>query len=142
MPNRFPQDPGELLNPPRTLILKYEGEDDQSFFVSGSNAERLTFPKNRTIPKPFRDLPPQPLTPVFHLLAWAFVGLAPAGLGALVLAPLAALWALAMLVFRPLTRADRIRVIVVCGIAALLIGIAIPMSALVLAHFTVKGRFP
>jgi hypothetical protein len=142
MPNDFPQSFDDPIEPNQTLILKYEGEDDQSFFVSNSNLTRLAIPKNRSVPKPFRDHPPQPLTPAFHLLALAFLGLAPAGLGALVLAPIAALWALAMAVTRPLTRADRARVIVVLGIAALLLGIAIPLSAVVLAHFNIRGRFP
>ncbi len=70
-----------------------------------ANSAHLTIPKNRSIPKPFVDKPPQPLTPAFRLLAWAFVGLAPAGLGTLVLAPGRVLWALAMLLTRPLIRA-------------------------------------
>jgi hypothetical protein len=142
MQNGLPQNPIELQKTPQTLILKYEGEDDQSFFVSGLHAERISVPKNRSIPKPFRDRSPQPLTPAFRLLAWAFVGLAPAGLGALVLAPLAALWALVVLITRPLPLGDRVRVMVVCMIAALLVGIAFPMSVQVLAHFHIRGRFP
>jgi hypothetical protein len=136
MPHALAQNIDDLLKPDRTIILRYEGEDDQSFLVSGTNGARLTVPKNRNVPKPFLDQPPQPLTPAFRLLAAAFVGLAPAGLGTLVLAPLAALWALAMLITRSLTRGDRIRVIAVWGIAAGLLGIAIPMSALFLARLS------
>ena len=128
MPNPLPQNNADLLKQNKTLILKYEGEDDQSFFVSCPGAERLAVPTNYSVPKPFRDRPPQPLTPAFYLLALAFLGLAPAGLGTLVLAPLAALWALVVLITRPLTRGDTLRVMVVWGIAALLLGIAIPMS--------------
>lgn len=130
------------LEPDLTTSLKYEGEDDQSFFVSSANSAHLTIPKNRSIPSPFVDQPAHPLTPAFRLLTWAFVGLAPAGLGTLVLAPAAALWALAMILTRPLIRVDRIRVFVVWGIAALLLGVAIPVSTLVLAHFHIRGRFP
>jgi hypothetical protein len=96
----------------------------------------LTFPKSRSVPKPFLDQPSQPLTPAFHLLAAAVVGLAPAGLGTLVLAPLAALWALVMLISRPLTRGDRRRVFVVWGVSAGLLGLAIPISALFLARLS------
>ncbi len=96
----------------------------------------MTVPKNRAIPKPFIDQPSQPLTPAFRLLAVAVVGLAPAGLGTLVLAPLAALYALAMLITRRLTRDDRRRVLVVWGISAGLLGLAIPMSALLLARLS------
>jgi len=124
------------INPDRTLILRYEGEDDQSFLVSGLNGAHLSAPKNRSVPKRFLDQPSQPLTPAFRLLALAFLGLAPAGLGTLVLAPLAALWALAMLTTRSLSRSDIIRVIVVWGIAAGLLGIAIPVSALLMARFS------
>jgi hypothetical protein len=142
MPNGLSQNPDELQKTPQTLILKYEGEDDQSFFVSGLHTARISVPKNRSTPKPFRDRPPQPLTPAFRLLAWAFVGLAPAGLGALVLAPLAALWALVVLITRPLPLRDRVRVMVVWAIAALLVGIAHPLSDQVLAHLHIRGRFP
>jgi hypothetical protein len=135
MQNGLSQNPDELHKSPQTLILKYEGEDDRSFFVSGLHAGLIPIPKNRNIPKPFRDQPPQPLTPAFRLLAWAFVGLAPAGLGALVLAPLAALWALVVLITRPLSLGDRVRVILVWVIAALLVGIAVPMSEQVLLFF-------
>ena len=142
MTNVFSQKYDDSLNQSPTSILKYEGEDDQSFFVSGFQSSLWSVPKNRNVPKPFRDQPRQPLTPAIHLLVWAFVGLAPAGLGTLVLAPLAALWALVMSITRPLSRSDRIRVMVVWGIAAVLIGIAIPLSLQVLAHFNVKGRLP
>lgn len=121
---------GDLSKPDRELILRYEGEDDRSYFVSDAGGTRLTVPKNRSVPKPFIDQ--QPLTPAIRLLGWAFVGLAPAGLGTLVLAPLAALWALAVLVARPLNRGDRIRVIAVWGIAAGLLGLAIPVSRMFL----------
>ena len=126
----------DLLEPDRALSLRYEGENDQLFFVSSADGARRTVPKNRNVPALFLDQRPQPLAPAFRLLLAAFVGLAPAGLGTLVLAPLAALWALAMLFTRPLTRYDRIRVIAVWGIAAGLLGLAIPMSMLFLAHLS------
>jgi hypothetical protein len=126
----------DLHQPPQSLILKYEGEDDQSFFVSSSDSIRLAVPKNRAIPVPFRDKPAKPLTPAFHLLALAFFGLAPAGLGTLILAPLAALWALIMLITRRLSPTDQKRVIIIWGIAGLLLGIAIPMSKMLLARLT------
>jgi len=136
MSNALPQNNDGLLKPEQTLVLGYEGEDDQSFLVSNLTGMQLSVPKNRNVPKPFLDQPPQPLTPAFRLLALAFLGLAPAGLGTLVFAPLAALWGLAMLITRHLTPGNRIRVIVVWGIAAILLGIAIPMSRLFLARLS------
>jgi hypothetical protein len=76
------------------------------------------------------------VNPVFRLLLVGFLGLAPAGLGALVLAPLAALWALAIFFTHRLDRADRIRLTVALGMAAGLLAIAIPMGRLFLARFS------
>jgi hypothetical protein len=126
----------DLQQPDRALILKYTSEDDQSFIVSNPFGTALSVPKNRNVPQPFPDRPTQPLTPAFRLLALAFIGLAPAGLGTLALAPLAALWALAMLITRPLTPQDQKRVIVIWGIAIGMMGIAIPMSRLFLVRLS------
>jgi hypothetical protein len=64
----------------------------------------------------------------------AFLGLAPAGLGTLVLAPLAALWALTLAISHPLSRENTIRVAVAWMLAAGLLAIAIPLSKLFLAQ--------
>ncbi len=120
----------------QTNIFRYEGEDEQSFVVSRPDGTRLAVPKNRSVPKPFVDKPPQPLTPVFRLLVAALIGLAPAGLGTIVLAPLAVLWALAIFFTRPLNPSDRKRVVVVCGIAAVLLALAIPLSELFLTRLS------
>jgi len=136
MQNALPQNMDNLLTSDRSLSLRYEGEDDQSYIVSRTNGARLTIPKNRSVPKPFVDKPPQPLSPAFRLLVAAFIGLAPAGLGTIVLAPLAVLWSLAMLLTRPLNRSDRKRLVVVCVIAAVLLAIAIPLSELFLTRLS------
>jgi len=130
MQNSLPEKNDNFLSQDKTLILMYSAEDDHSLFVSCHDGTLLTVPKNRNIPQPFPDQPTQPLTPAFRLLALAFVGLAPAGLGALFLAPLAGLWALVILITRPLSPADQKRVLIVCGIAVVLLGIAIPISKL------------
>jgi hypothetical protein len=136
MQNVLPQNMDNLLTSDRSLILRYEGEDDQSYIVSRTNGARLTIPKNRSVPKPFVDKPPQPLSPAFRLLVAAFIGLAPAGLGTIVLAPLAVLWSLAMVFTRPLYRSDRKRVVAVCAIAVVLLALAIPLSELFLARLS------
>lgn len=122
--------------PDHRLILKYEGENDLAFLVSDCNRAQWSVPKNRNVPQPLFDRSAQPLKPVFRLLALAFLGLAPAGLGTLVLAPLAALWALALAVSRPLSRENTIRVVVVWALAAVLLAIAIPLCKLFLAHLS------
>ena len=130
MPFISPNKTDDLIQPEQTLNLRFEGEDDQSYWVSASDGAGLTISKNRRVPQPFHDKPLEPLTPAFRLLAWAFVGLAPAGLGTLVLAPLAALWALRILITRSLSLRDQKRVMIVCGIAILMLAIAIPMARL------------
>lgn len=120
--------------PNKAIILKYEGEDDQKFLVSDEKGACYSIEKNRSIPKPFIDKPPKPLTPVFRLLIIAFVGLAPAGLGALVFAPLAALWSLLIFLTYPLNRADRIRLVIAWGIIIALLGLAILLNALFMAR--------
>lgn len=136
MARAVPQNTGDPSTPGRSLILRYESEDDRSYFVSDAGGARLTVPKNCSVPKPFVDKPPQPLTPAFRLLVAAFVGLAPAGLGTIILAPLAVLWSLAVLLTRPLNPTDRKRAVVVCVIAAVLLALAIPLSELFLARFS------
>ena len=120
----------------KVSYLRYEGEDDQVYVLSDGSAAPLIVPKNRAVPETFARQRSQPLAPAFRLLIVAFLGLAPAGLGTLVLAPLAALWAIALLLTRRLSRADRIRVLVVLGVAAALLSLAIPLSRLFLARLS------
>ncbi len=124
----------EMTLPSRSLILKYEGEDELAFQVSGDNWDCLSVPKNRHVPKALPDRSAHLFKPVFRLIALAFLGLAPAGLGTLVLAPLAALWALALAVSQPLSRENAIRVAIVWALAVGLLALAIPLSKLFLAR--------
>ena len=135
MKTDVPHKKANPAKPEKNLILKYEGEDDRLFLVSGRDRSLLSVPKNRNVPRSTIDPSTQPFNPVFRLLLFAFIGLAPAGLGTLVLAPLAALWALAIVIKHPLSRSDTIRVAIVWGIAAGLLAIAIPLSKLLLARF-------
>ncbi len=118
----------------RPLNFKYESEDAQFFIVSDINGVRVNVPKNRAVPGSFIDPRSESLTPAFLLLALAFLGLAPAGLCTLILSPLAALWALVILVTSPLSRSRTIRVVIVWGISAGLLGIAIILSRLFFAQ--------
>ena len=125
----------EQLEPERTLILRYTGEDDRFYLVAGQDGDHLSVPKNRNVQKPLIQSS-KTLTPAFRLLALAFLGLAPAGLGTLVFAPLAALWALVIWVTHPLPRSDTLRVVLVWRLAAGLLAIAIPLSRLLLARLS------
>lgn len=114
--------------------LRYEGEDSQVYVLSDSKQRPLIIPKNRTAPETILDLQAQSLDPAFRLLVAAFFGLSLAGLGTLVLAPLAMAWALAVYFTRPLLRANRVRVIIILGISAGLISLALLLIKLFLTH--------
>jgi hypothetical protein len=136
MPDALPQTVDQHPRPERAFILRYENEDDRSYFVSEADGASLAVPKRREVPEAAIGQSPSPMTPVFRLLLAGFLGLAPAGLGALVLAPLAALWALAIFATRRLDRADRIRLAVALGMAAGLFAIAVPMTLLFRDRFS------
>ncbi len=72
--------------------LIYQRENDQVYVLSDGSETHLVVPKNRTMPASFFYSQARPLTPAFRLLGLAVLGLAPAGLGTLLLAPLAVLW--------------------------------------------------
>ena len=110
--------------------VTYLGEDDQFYTLSDGSDLTLVVPKNRSVPETYARRPRQPLFPAFHFLIMAFFGLAPAGLGAIIFAPLAAFWAILVFITQPLSRADRFRVLVVLVISAVLLGLAIPLCRL------------
>lgn len=129
------EDPRELL-PEQMIGLKYAGEDGRAYFLIDRSGTRLQLPKNRNLPDPSRFAASHPLDPAFQLLAAAFLGLAPAGLGTLLFAPLALLWTVFITFRRPLGRADWIRTALVWGMAAGLLSLAIPMSLRFLEHLS------
>jgi hypothetical protein len=136
MGEAYQRDIDGVMRSKRVSYLRYEGEDDQVYILSDGGEAPLIVHKNRDTPEPSLGQRPQPLAPAFRLLGVAVLGLAPAGLCTLVLAPLAMLWAIALLLTQPLSRADRIRVLIVLGIAAALLGLAIPLSRLFLVRLS------
>jgi hypothetical protein len=114
-------------------FLAYLDETDNLYQVRNGPALAVTLPKYRAVPEVFPPKKPGPLAGSYRLLLWALIGLIPAGLGALVLAPLAALSALKA--FRSTrTRKDSFRAAVVIGVAAMLWMMAIPMAILFFLH--------
>lgn len=113
-------------------ILTYEREEEHAYILSNSSEALLVVSKNRALPESFRQARPRPLSPSFRLLALALLGLAPAGLGTLVLAPLAMLWTILVCLTRPLDKADRIRAAIIMGVSAILLGLAFPLGLLFL----------
>jgi hypothetical protein len=113
-----------------TCFFRYEREDDSVYYLTDRSGRRVTIEKNRSTSNP----PPEKNTSIYswphRILLAAFLGLAPAGLGTLVLAPLALLWAGAESLIRQPGRTDRIRLIFVVLIAVALLAVAFPLSRL------------
>ncbi len=105
--------------------LTYQGEDDEYYFLADSKGKPLRIQKNRAVPESFQQVQTRPLAPVFRALAIAVLGLAPAGLGTLLVVPLAVLWTVGVILTRSLNRADRIRAAIVVGISFGLLGFAV-----------------
>lgn len=78
-------------------FLAYLGETDDFYQVRTKQDFRFAHPKDRAAPEPFPPLEPPPAQAAQRWLVWALVGLIPAGLGALLCAPPAALAALRLL---------------------------------------------
>ena len=75
-------------------FLDYDGETDHLYRVRTGDDTPVTVPKQRRPPEPFPPPAPGPLRPAWRWLRLALVGLLPAGLGAVLLAPVAAVAAL------------------------------------------------
>jgi hypothetical protein len=116
------------LRPEQAAGLTYRGEDKYFYFVTDRAGTRLRLAKNRSAVDISDQTPASEFDPVFQVLLLGFVGLAPAGLGAIVLVPLALLWTIGLAIRRPLTAAGRIRMAVVWGIGTVLLALAVPMS--------------
>jgi hypothetical protein len=115
------------LPPDQASFLKYEGEDRQVYILSDRTGSILRVPKNRMTTPASREADTGRFAPAYILLSAAFIGLAPAGLGTLVFAPLAMLWALGIALFRRPGRTGSKRIVVVWGLAALIMLAAIPL---------------
>jgi len=113
--------------------LTYLGEDEQFYLLKDGKEEFLRMPKGRAIQESFHQVQVRPLTPVYRILAVAALGLAPAGLGTLLLVPLALAWTTWVILTRSLDKTDRKRAAIILGVCAGLLGVAIPLSLIFLA---------
>jgi hypothetical protein len=89
--------------------LEHAGEDDAFYRVCTAAGALLTIPKDRVALPPFPPPQATPLQRAWRWLAVGIIGLAPAGIGAVFAAPVAAVFAVQS-ARRPLNRADRVRV--------------------------------
>jgi hypothetical protein len=117
------------LPPEQASFLKYEGEDRQVYILSDRNGSVLRVSKNRNEATISRQADIGCFAPAYILLSASFLGLAPAGLGTLIFAPLSMFWALGIALFRRPGRAGRVRIAVVWGMAALMLLAAAPLAA-------------
>ena len=116
-------------------FLAYMDETDHVYYVRSQEYLALTVPKDRGIPESY---PPQrhpALTRAYRWLAWSFAGLALAGIGTLIFAPLAFSQAASAL-RQPIQKPDRVRARLILAFSILLSAIAVFFVWLFLAHFS------
>ena len=98
----------------KDAFLAYQGETDVIYKICTLSEFQFIHPKDRAMAELF---PPQNFSPArtaIHWLGWAVVGLIPAGLGTLIIAPLAVIAAVKLL-RQPVELIDRRRAWVVIG---------------------------
>jgi hypothetical protein len=115
--------------------LEYGVENEQVYVISNGADFSFVIPKDRNSPESYRLKNRRPLDKAFMLLGWAFLGLALAGLGTLIFAPLAIIQALRTYQSRPVSQADHIRVTIVISIALFLLIGALGLTYLFYLHF-------
>ncbi len=103
-------------------FLAYLGETDDLYQVRTKQDFRFAHPKDRAAPEPFPPLEPPPAQAAQRWLVRALIGLLPAGLGALLCAPLAALAALKLLRYPTPDTRQRALIILWLAVAVWLIG--------------------
>jgi hypothetical protein len=116
-------------------FLAYQKESDHLYQVQNRDALALFVPKQRAVPSKYPNPGPKPLRRVYGLLSLALIGLLVAGLGAIVFAPLAAVMAL-WANRNPLSRADRIKSMIVILVAGIVWAFGVFLGWIFLHHFT------
>lgn len=115
-------------------FLAYLNETDDLYFVRSNAYLSIPVPKDRATPEIYPPKEPSKITPAFHYLGLALLGMMFAGLGTLIFAPLAILSVLSAS-SQPLSRADRVRASIVILVAMALIFGAIGLVWLLISHF-------
>ncbi len=114
-------------------FLAYVGESNAMYYTRTNTGLVLTVPKKHAVSESYPPREPSLLRQAYRRLGLALFGLALAGLGTLIFAPLAIISAV-QAGEHAKTRADQTRALIVIGAALLLCGLAIPLAALFLAH--------
>ncbi len=115
-------------------FLAYVDETGQVYFVRDEAYLSLVVPKDRGIPESYPPERPEALTKAYRWLGWSVLGLAAAGLGTLIFAPLAFRLA-ASTSGQPLQKPDRVRARLAFWLSVLLSAISLSLAGLLVVHF-------
>jgi hypothetical protein len=115
-------------------FLAYVHETEELYQVRSGLDLLINVPKNRTFEKPYLQREPSRLKPAFTWLYLSLFGLLLGGVGAVLLAPIAAFQVLRLQTV-PLFRADRVRLTIIMILALLVWILSIPISWLFLIRF-------
>jgi hypothetical protein len=117
----------------KDAFLAYQGETDVIYKIRTLSEFQFIHPKDRAMAELFPPQNSPPARPAIHWLGWAVVGLIPAGLGTLVMAPLAVIEAIKLL-RQPVELIDRRRAWVVISGAIVLWLIALILFFILTLH--------
>ncbi len=114
-------------------FLAYLNETGQLYFVQNEEYLSLVVPKDRDVPESYPPERPPALKKAYRRLSWSVLGLALAGVGTLIFAPLAFRQAVSAL-GQPLVQPDRLRARLVAWLSILLIVISLSLAWLLIIH--------
>lgn len=114
-------------------FLAYLSETDDLYYVRNYAYASLPVPKDRNVPEVYPPKQPSPLLPAYNYLWLAILGMAFAGIGTLVFAPLAMLKAI-RINRRELTRPDRVRMRVIFLVSFLMLIPALVLFSIFITH--------
>jgi hypothetical protein len=115
-------------------FLAYVYETEEFYQVRSGRDLLINIPKNRMYETPFLRKAPGLARPAFRWLSYSLLGLFLGGVGAVLLAPVAAFQALRLQASAP-TEGDRARLLIVFILAVLIWLASIPISWLLLIRF-------
>jgi hypothetical protein len=115
-------------------FLAYVYETEEFYQVRSGRDLLINIPKNRTYETPYLKKTPGLANPAFRWLSYSLLGLFLGGVGAVLLAPVAAFQALRLQASAP-TEGDRARLLIVFILAVLIWLASIPISWLLLIRF-------
>jgi len=117
----------------KDAFLAYQGETDVIYKIRTLSEFQFIHPKDRAMVELFPPQTSPPARTAIHWLGWSVIGLIPAGLGTLIIAPLAIIAAIKLL-RQPIELIDRRRAWIVIGGAIALWLIALVFFFILTLH--------